>query len=1345
MARVIPSSLSPHVCILSSPDLSELLDSSSLPALPEILQSFSPLPQVTTRTTSLTSVPHATFALRFSDLQEIEEACREDEERRAARLIDWMSGRINKRCAKWVSDMEGSEGKEKERDGWRTPWWDEVRRCAEGDLVPSKHEGWNHPVAIVLAASTTAPNPLQAITTLHARALQLPPWVDPNYLKYTLIVHPQNSSLSNEEATALFNAVKKQFGIDVYLLVLTLPSPPPPHVPVPPPLPRLPRPNVPDSPPTMRNGGANGTVGSEPLSPNSLRLIQGDIQQTSKFVREFVVGCLIPWMEKNVLEWSEAEATVLNNPAHNPGSSVTSLPRPSTSSLNGPNAPSPPSQQRRLAEFATILGDYKLAITVWEALRKDSKGGSDILPLVVSTSPALSLHASNSISGVLSGNQEVPPHAQLRALLYAVRWEAGIPPQEFLNNVLEGERWLVWAAGNSEEVHAAILVAHAAYLTSKKRSRRRAAYWYAVAASRLEKCGIKPLTMHFLRKAQELYRDRPPKELSPSFWDAEGTSPSAETPWFDAIMSGIEHPLGRLLYTTGDVLSAVQLFLGLLQGTEPLGVPAINGVPEGEVKQPNSRDKLSLDDFRVAFGHLKDTQPEKAASADLRLPFKFCQVKQSKLRFTGDGLFGDARTWERREENWKTFWKAQGGKEGFANSGDIIVGETFWVDLMVRNPLDAELNLANLTLVVRDAKGSQTDSESDPLVDVDTIEDVTLGPRESRVIPFAITPQYSSTFHISLAKYDFLSILPTNEILSTRGRRLNATLAQRQQPTYAPDVLMKFTVAEATYKLAVSFVEDGRMRMLGGERKIMNLWLVNMGSRPVKEIWVVPDSEDEIWIGDAIDSEEGVGEETGDSGDEDVVSTETIKSSNSLVPPQPLRIPVPGGVLGPEDGFSVPLMLHPEKVGEKEFCLFFVYREEDSDFFHTTRISRIVDVHPLFQVSSIVEPDQSSSSRFFVNVSLRNLSDSEVRITQVSTISSLWSSSLLGSLPVLSSSQSCNILLKAERWTKGQGTRETTDFVSDRISDVLNGRPLGKEDPPPIDLCYISVTESSNSRKSFKDEVISSFVHGARRNYVSRLTANTHTHIPSSTHPYIFPLYNPASFDIILFWEKPRSGHVTIHGLTLGATHAPLQSVIEEVANAKGRRSMYAETVKENMEMLEAIKSCEWNMEMNPLNVSVQGTDGVVHDFTAGPLWTSVDFAIRNYSLTHEAGYTLKLRGSSSGNTRYPLVNPRVLSPPYSSKLNFRGTIPPSSSVTLHPKLWITRAGTYSLDGWRLDTEVYEQPSETSGSKLTPPTSGTSRLIRHRYTQERPVSDRLCLVVQDASKGRSNNADNSVA
>ena len=45
-------------------------------------------------------------------------------------------------------------------------------------------------------------------------------------------------------------------------------------------------------------------------------------------------------------------------------------------------AANPPSQQRRLAEFSTILGDFKLAVTVWESLRKENKGGSVYLLLI---------------------------------------------------------------------------------------------------------------------------------------------------------------------------------------------------------------------------------------------------------------------------------------------------------------------------------------------------------------------------------------------------------------------------------------------------------------------------------------------------------------------------------------------------------------------------------------------------------------------------------------------------------------------------------------------------------------------------------------------------------------------------------------------------------------------------------------------------------------------------------------------------------------------------------------------------------------------------------------------------
>jgi len=97
----------------------------------------------------------------------------------------------------------------------RTLWWEEVRKCVEGDWTPSRSEGWNHPVASMLvsqyfetlssrhpvihAVSTTAPNPLQAMAALYSRPIDLPTWVDSTILRYNLVIHPANSSFSSDE------------------------------------------------------------------------------------------------------------------------------------------------------------------------------------------------------------------------------------------------------------------------------------------------------------------------------------------------------------------------------------------------------------------------------------------------------------------------------------------------------------------------------------------------------------------------------------------------------------------------------------------------------------------------------------------------------------------------------------------------------------------------------------------------------------------------------------------------------------------------------------------------------------------------------------------------------------------------------------------------------------------------------------------------------------------------------------------------------------------------------------------------------------------------------------------
>ena len=83
---------------------------------------------------------------------DVEAAARENEEQRASRLIDWISSRVSRKCGHWVDEVTNMEEQSKISGQQQvvvgpTPWWNEVRRCIEGDYTPVRTEGWNHPTA----------------------------------------------------------------------------------------------------------------------------------------------------------------------------------------------------------------------------------------------------------------------------------------------------------------------------------------------------------------------------------------------------------------------------------------------------------------------------------------------------------------------------------------------------------------------------------------------------------------------------------------------------------------------------------------------------------------------------------------------------------------------------------------------------------------------------------------------------------------------------------------------------------------------------------------------------------------------------------------------------------------------------------------------------------------------------------------------------------------------------------------------------------------------------------------------------------------------------------------------
>ncbi|KAL7285211.1 hypothetical protein ACG7TL_000304 [Trametes sanguinea] len=1408
----LPTSLSPHVCILASPDVQEVLEGAGLPPLPEILQCFSPLPQITTRTTSLTSVPHASFALRFSDVLEVENAVHEDEEQRAGRTMDWIGSRISQRCEKWVEMLETSAregGSKMWRD--RTPWWEEVKRCVEGDHVPSSTEGWNHPVSLILAVTTTAANPLQALQELASRAFDFPPWVDLTSLRYFLIIHPSNSPLADPIAEALFNAVKKQYGLHSFLLPLLLPTDPvPAPVPVPALPPRLPTISSLDSPSlTPQPSGPGGdtitpapTPPPPPASPmphaprpptlthrtqespaqpdveytgNTLRLSQDDIQQIGRFVREFVTMSLVPWMEKCVVEWNEnysssrrlpsrlfsstrrlfgasAAASSPATPTHgsspsvssvtsrfthgtnNSVSSITSI--TSVSTMGGGNV----NQQRRLAEFATILGDYRLAISVWETLRKEGKGGSDILPLLSAPSPALALHADHALS-TLRGPQprqglpfEAPAHAQYRALVYAVRWDSGIDRQDFLSSTLEGERWLVKAASSAEEPPTAILYAHAAFLSEIKGARRRAALWYLVAAEKLEKTGIKPLAMYFFRRAHELYQNPPPKELSPSFWESEDRS---TTQWegFSAVIPAIEHELGRLLYTTGDTAGAVRYFLALLKPPVQHGPQSHSNAGNGAISpllpQP-SRTKVFLEDFRVAFKHFKVTEGDAWKSLGLQLPVSFCQVKQTRVRFPGDAVVGDSAAWEKLEEDWAVFWSVR-GKEKLGKSGKAAIDETFWVDLVLRNPLDVEVSLSGLTVSVRES--SSKDAESNPdFVEVEELDDIVLGAKDTRTIPVAVTCKRPASLVVTHVLYEFFSLLPAKESLAVRGRRLNDTPVQRQGKVYAPDVLIKVEVEEAGQRLHAHFVDDRHLVLAQGEYKHQLLWLTNSGTRPISELWVLAGEEDELWID---------GTESQEASSSSPPKTEVLQSSNSLAPRSPYRISLEAihsaPQLAPGEAIQLPFILHAAHHGEQDLCMLFVFRENEGAQFHCARVTRRYEVKPILNVSASARPSASPDQMYILNLEVENITGaSNVEVKQISTMSASWECTPL--LPstsvVIPPHQLANVTLGVSRWDSGTDPSEAREFVARKLKAVLQEETIDPSEPPPIELACTHMASGSDI-VPLHTPATRHFIHCGRRTMTAQSTAAAHPNIPTRLHRSIFPLYNPSTVDIVLFWSLPaqkRAGHILLQGPMLGAEHAPLRELVEAARNTKVKRSMYAETQRERAAILEAVEACEWNRELDPVAVFVTDGEVVQHDFRQGPCPVPLSFTLRNLSLTHPARVTLKL---SENPERDPSDN--LLPPPYAGRLVHRATIEPSRSCTARAKLWATRPGCYALDSWTVETEVGEPSPSGSASESAPGSTAKAgraswKSRQLRYLQRPQAGARPCVTVVDVGR-----------
>ncbi|KLU81779.1 hypothetical protein MAPG_00860 [Magnaporthiopsis poae ATCC 64411] len=251
-----------------------------------------------------------------------------------------------------------------------------LRRLLSGIPLES-HETFSHPVACVMAISSRNPSPIDALRNLYKETSEgegrLPDWVAPDYLRYYVLVHDEeNGDIS--KSMALFEQMKRNFGLHCHLLRIrstqcaetdddSIP------------LPRSEWMSAAEELADIRKSEAQ-----EHFEDPTKYLFETDATAIRTFVREMVIQSIVPTMERNVSVWNDQVAAKRKGF----GGRLVSMSRRWAFGGGSKNAPggsnysqgfyrpdTPEATLRRLADYAFMLRDWKLAQSTYGLLRPD--------------------------------------------------------------------------------------------------------------------------------------------------------------------------------------------------------------------------------------------------------------------------------------------------------------------------------------------------------------------------------------------------------------------------------------------------------------------------------------------------------------------------------------------------------------------------------------------------------------------------------------------------------------------------------------------------------------------------------------------------------------------------------------------------------------------------------------------------------------------------------------------------------------------------------------------------------------------------------------------------------------
>lgn len=266
------------------------------------------------------------------------------------------------------------------------------------------HETFLHPVACVIVISSSLPAPIDTLRQLYSQTAQgnktLPSFVNPEYLRYYVLVHDEDKD-DLAKSSALFDQMKRHFGLHCHLLRLRskeciaseddsveLPTSewlsPTEHLD-----------GLDERGPLLFWGQTSVTnISAENLleiTGPGPQLFESDVTAIKSLIRELVAQSIVPHMENRIASWNEQFASRRRGisgrfmslskkwTGFGTGSRNSSMPAGAGGGMSGNydslhgyyRYDTPEAILRKLADYAFMLRDYKLASSTFELLRSD--------------------------------------------------------------------------------------------------------------------------------------------------------------------------------------------------------------------------------------------------------------------------------------------------------------------------------------------------------------------------------------------------------------------------------------------------------------------------------------------------------------------------------------------------------------------------------------------------------------------------------------------------------------------------------------------------------------------------------------------------------------------------------------------------------------------------------------------------------------------------------------------------------------------------------------------------------------------------------------------------------------